>query len=675
MKGEWVMQKGHKKLLANALIALGVVYGDIGTSPLYTMNALINDVGGTQHLTERYVIGCLSLVFWTLMLMTTIKYVLIAMRANNKGEGGIFALYALVRKYAKWLIIPALIGGATLLADGTLTPAVTVTTAIEGLKGVNFGSHGVLVHDQGEVIIITLVILLALFCIQRFGTSFIGGAFGPIMVVWFGFLAVFGLKNISADPFVLRAILPHYGIELLFDPHNKVGIFILGSVFLATTGAEALYSDMGHVGRKAIYVTWPLVFISLTLNYFGQGAFLISRLSTLGSNGSGYNPFYQMLPAEVYLFGVVIATLAAIIASQALITGSFTMVEEAVGLKLLPRMPVEHPSMARSQIYISPINWLLCLITCSILLFFRTSAHMEAAYGLAITITMLMTSVLLHQYLLANSNRFFATLYIVLYATIETIFLISSLTKFIHGGYVTLLLTFMILMTMVSWYYGNKLRGSLYGESEYLCLNDYKQMLQDLSNNEDIPLYVSNLVMMARINENRMVKRETLYSILDKNLKRAKVYWFVTINTTDEPYTSYYTVDMMGTRNIVNLQLYLGFKMGNSVNMYLRQVVSDLMNQGIIDKQPQEYTTQPGRQVGDFRFVFIRELLDKNTAISGWRRVLIQVRIWLQNHTMSPVQYYGLEFSDTVVETVPLFLKRRVAKKLRQNVIANKRQE
>lgn len=666
-----MMQNGHGRLLTNAIIALGVVYGDIGTSPLYTMNALINDVGGTKDLTEKYIIGCLSLVFWTLMLMTTVKYVLIAMQANNKGEGGIFALYALVRKYAKWLIIPALVGGAALLADGTITPAVTVTSSIEGLKGVSFGTHGILVHNQGEVIVITLAILLILFSIQRFGTSFIGRAFGPIMIVWFGFLAVFGLKNIGAYPMVFRALLPHYGIELLFDPHNKDGIFILGSVFLATTGAEALYSDMGHVGSKAIYVTWPIVFVSLTLNYFGQGAFLISHLSSLGTHGSGYNPFYQILPQGVYLFGVILATLAAIIASQALITGSFTLVEEAIGLKLLPRLPMEHPSLARSQIYISPTNWMLCVITCSILLFFQTSAHMEAAYGLSITITMLMTSLLLHQYLLVKSNRLWATVYIVLYASIEIVFLIASLSKFVHGGYVTLLLTCLIVMVMIGWYYGNKLRTSLYDESEYLCLDDYKQMLQNLSNDDNILLYVSNLVMMARINNHRMVKRETLYSILDKNLKRAKVYWFVTVNTTDEPYTSYYTVDMMGTRNIVNLQLYLGFKMGNSVNMYLRQVVSDLMSQGVIDKQPQEYTTDPGREVGDFRFVIIRELLDKNTAITGWRRGLIQIRIWLQNHTVTPVQFYGLEFSDTVVETVPLFLKRRVAKKLRQNVIAN----
>lgn len=666
------MQNQHQHLLANALIALGVVYGDIGTSPLYVMNALINDVGGTQHLTKTYVIGCLSLVFWTLMLMTTIKYVLIALRADNKGEGGIFALYALVRRYAKWLIIPALIGGAALLADGTLTPAVTVTTAIEGLKGVRFASHGVLVNSQDQVILITFLILLLLFCIQRFGTSFIGHAFGPIMVFWFGFLAFFGVFNIRNFWPVFKAINPLYGLQILFSPENKVGIFILGSVFLATTGAEALYSDMGHVGRDAIYLTWPIVLTALTLNYFGQGAYLISHLGRLGAQGTGYNPFYQMLPQQVYLFGIVIATLAAIIASQALITGSFTLVEEAVGLKLLPRLKVQHPTLSRGQIYIAPINWLLCLVTSSILFGFRTSAHMEAAYGLAITLTMLMTSLLLHQYISVKANKLLANIYITIYFLIEMIFLISSLTKFVHGGFVTLLLTGIILLAMVGWFYGNRLRDDLTDESEHVCLNDFKPMLTKLAHDESVPLYVSNLVMMARINDqNHMIKRESLYSILDKNTKRAKVYWFVTVNTTDEPYTSYYTVDMMGTRNIVDLQLYLGFKMNNSVNMYLRQVVTDLMKQGVIDEQPQYYTTTPGRKVGDFKFVFIRELLAPDTDIGGWRRFLIQTRIWLQNHTVSPVQFYGLEFSDTVVESVPLFLKRRRAKKLDQDDVIN----
>lgn len=662
--------RSNRTFMASALIALGIVYGDIGTSPLYVMNALINDAGGTASLTREYIIGGISLVFWTLMLMTTIKYVLIALRADNRGEGGIFALYALVKNHARWLIIPALIGGAALLADGTLTPAVTVTTAIEGLKGIKLGS-AVLVHNQREVVLITFVILLCLFMIQRFGTSLIGRAFGPIMLIWFLFLAIFGIFNLVYQPVILQALSPIYGIRLLFSPANKVGIFILGSVFLATTGAEALYSDMGHVGRQSIYVTWPLVCCSLVLNYLGQGAYLLRHLTSLGNQGSGYNPFYQMLPHGTYLFGVLIATLAAIIASQALITGSFTLVEEAIGLKLLPRLKVHHPSLSRGQIYISPVNWLLCVITSGILFYFQTSAHMEAAYGLAITITMLMTTILLFQYIRAQWSRWFAMVFVIVFATIETIFLLSSLTKFIHGGFVTLLITLIILTIMVCWHYGGIVRNETNDQSKYLNLEDYKGELEQLSKDETIPLYASNLIMMTRINHHHRVKREILYSILDKTPKRANVYWFITVNNTAEPYTSYYKVDMMGTRNIVNLQLYLGFKIDNSVNLYLRQVVQELMAKRIIDQQPQKYTTTPGRKVGDFRFVFLKESLSPLSDIRGWRRLLVQTRLWLQNVTLSPVQYYGLEFSNTSQETVPLFLHNRKGILLEQRQVEN----
>lgn len=658
-----------KQLLASSLVALGVVYGDIGTSPLYVMNALINDAGGTKSLSSDYIIGSVSLVIWTLMLMTTIKYVLIALRADNRGEGGIFALYALVRSHAKWLIIPALIGGAALLADGTLTPAVTVTTAIGGLKGIKFGSQ-VLVHNQQEVVITTFVILLILFIIQRFGTSTIGRGFGPIMVIWFSFLALFGLLNLIKAPWILKALSPVYGIRLLFLPSNRMGIFILGAVFLATTGAEALYSDMGHVGRQSIYVSWPFVFVSLVLNYLGQGAFLGTKLPMIQHN-SGYNPFYQMLPQEVYIFGVVIATLAAIIASQALITGSYTLVEEAIGLKMLPRLKVRHPSMSRGQVYIPGVNWTLCVVTSSILFWFRTSAHMEAAYGLSITATMLMTTLLLHDYMRRHWSHIWSTIFLIVYGVIESIFLTSSLVKFAHGGYVTVLITVLILVIMIGWYYGDHLRDEMSDESKYLNLTDFRGELMQLSTDDTVQMYVSNLVMMARINRHNEVKRETLYSILDKRPKRARVYWFITINNTDQPYTCSYKVDMMDTRNIVNLQLYLGFKMDTSVNLYLRQVVNDLIKQGIIDEQPQKYTTIPRRKVGDFKFIFFKEYLSPTSMIHGWRRMLVQLRLFLQNYTLSPVQFYGLQFSETREETIPIFLNDQQVTSLDQQAVVN----
>lgn len=658
------MQQGKKNLALMGLITIGIVYGDIGTSPLYVMTALINDAGGLNKLSEDYIIGCLSLVFWTLMLMTTIKYVLVALRADNHGEGGIFALYDLVRKRRKWLIYPALLGGAALLADGTLTPAVTVTTAIEGLKGVALGP-ATPINSQTTVIWVTFTILLILFLIQRFGTVLIGKGFGPLMLIWFSFLGVFGIANLIKEPLVVRALSPHYGLMLLFSPENKVGIFILGSIFLATTGAEALYSDMGHVGRQAIYITWPFVFLTLTLNYFGQGAYLIHNLGHFTITSSAFNPFYEMLPSWAYLFGVAIATIAAIIASQALITGSFTLVEESIGLKLLPKMAIIHPSLSRGQIYIRTINWLLCACTTLVLFYFRTSEHMEAAYGLAITITMFMTTLLLYQYLASRRHHWFALPFACLYAVIEIIFLVSSLTKFDHGGYVTLFITLVIVAIMVAWYFGNKLRDFLDGETAWTHLGDYKRTLQELTDDEAIPLYISNLVMLTKVRDGDAIKREVLYSILDKTPKRAKVYWFVTVNTSSEPYT----VDMMGTRNIVNLQLYLGFKMNHQVPLYLRQVVNDLMRQGIIDPQPQKYTTTPGRQVGDFRFVIIQDQLSSSIQLRGWQHLLIGARIFIQNHSTTPVQWFGLEFSQVTVEKVPILLNRRAAPMVNQRAV------
>ena len=644
---------------AGALVTLGIVYGDIGTSPLYVMNALIGDAGKMGNISPNYVIGSISLIFWTLMIITTLKYVVIAMQADNKREGGIFALYALVRKNSKWLIWPALIGGAAILADGTLTPAVTVTSAIEGLKKQHLGPV-VFSNSQHNVLIITTVVLLVLFMIQHFGTGVIGKFFGPVMILWFGFLAVFGIVNLINYPMILKAISPYYAIRILFSPVNKVGIFILGSIFLATTGAEALYSDMGHVGKQNIYVTWPLVYSTLFLNYLGQSAWIIRHAGdTAYRNLSNLNPFYEMLPGIWRLVGILLATLAAIIASQALISGSYTLVDEAIGLKFLPRMVIRYPSNIKNQIYIATVNWILCIITISVVWFFGSSQKMEAAYGLAITITMLMTTVLLHEFLKKHLAKGIALIIALFFGIIELIFLISSLVKFIHGGYVTLTIMLGILYIMCLWYFGNKRREHYEKESEYVSLLDYRDQLSELSADNTIPLFTTNLVYMTKIKGDYQIKRSTMYSILDKQPKRAKVYWFVTVNETNAPYESNYTVDLLGTHNVVNVQLYLGFRKSQSVSIYLHQIVNNLVEQGILEPQIPKYSTDRHRKVGAFKFVIIKEQpadLIVNDQLSSLDRRLIGGRIYLQNITASPVSWYGLEFSNVIEESSPLFI-------------------
>ncbi|QJD72682.1 KUP/HAK/KT family potassium transporter [Lactobacillus acetotolerans] len=650
------MDRKRKRItMAGLLITIGIVYGDIGTSPLYVMKSILEGNGGLATASRELIVGSISLILWTVTLLTTVKYVMIALNATNHGEGGIFALYALVRKRAKWLVIPALVGGAALLADGTLTPAVTVTTSIEGLKKMKFGAN-IPVPNQSVVIAITIVILLLLFSIQRMGTSIIGKAFGPIMFVWFTFLGLTGIANMSHDWSILEALNPVWAIRILFSPANKVGIFILGSIFLATTGAEALYSDVGHVGKGNIRGSWPYVFICLALNYLGQGVWILQNTNYRGS-GAEINPFFTSMPASLRMFAVILATVAAIIASQALITGSFTLVSEASGLKFLPRMNINYPTTEQGQIYIPSVNKMLCVATIAIVFFFQTSEHMEAAYGLSITVTMLMTTLLLFEYLGKKKRPFILRLcFLLIFGFIETMFLISSLTKFLHGGYVTVLIAGFIGVIMFIWYFGNKVRDQHEETNAYVRLDEYTDMLTDLSHDDDYPTYATNLVYMAKVKYNKFIKREILYSILDKRPKRARAYWFVTVNVTNEPFTAKYAVNTYGTKNVINVQLYLGFRKQTSVNVYLRQIVHDLIADGTIEAQPQEYTTSPGREVGDFSFVIVNDVVSPLTKLQGYEKWIVQARVWLQNLSSNPATWFGLEYADTVVERVPLIL-------------------
>ena len=477
------------------LISVGVVYGDIGTSPMYVMKSIIEGNGGITGTGEVVIYGALSLVIWTIILLTTVKYVLIAMQADNHNEGGIFALYSLVKKCGKWLVFPAMIGGAALLADGILTPAVTVTTAIEGLRSIPW-VYKVLGNDQDKIVVITLVIIAALFLMQKAGTSSIGRAFGPVMTLWFLFLAAAGCFHIMGDPGILRALNPLWAVKILVSPDNRMGLMILGSVFLATTGAEALYSDMGHVGRQNIYASWPFVKMCLILNYLGQGAWLLKNRSS-GSLGAipDMNPFFEMLPEEIRPLGVVLGTMAAVIASQALVTGSFTLVSEASRLDLMPHMQIVYPSMIKGQIFIPLVN-LVLWISCSVLvLYFRTSAHMEAAYGLAITLTMLMTTLLLFVYLNKIRKKYRSSwLFLLFFGGLEGTFFLSSLSKFKRGGYVALFIAAVLFGIMVVWYRGTAIENS---QAVYLKVRDFVGQLGRLRADTGIPIQTDLAIACA----------------------------------------------------------------------------------------------------------------------------------------------------------------------------------
>lgn len=646
------------------LVTLGIVYGDIGTSPMYTMKAIIAGNGGLLTMSTDVVLGALSLIIWTLTLITTVKYVMVAMKADNHNEGGIFALYSLVKRCAKWLIIPAMIGGAALLADGILTPAVTVTTAIEGLRTIP-AAHAIIGDNQHIVVMITIIILCTLFALQKAGTSTIGKAFGPVMTLWFLFLGAMGVMNMFADISVVRALNPVRGILFLFDGKlNAAGLMVLGSVFLCTTGAEALYSDMGHVGKSNIYVSWPFVKVCLILNYLGQGAWIITNHANESFNAiKDLNPFFEMLPSQLRPFAVILSALAAIIASQALITGSYSIVSEAIKLDLMPHIKISYPSTTKGQIYIPLVNNIMWVGCIGVVLLFQSSEHMEAAYGLAITVTMLMTSILLYTYLAVIRKRLWAAIpFILFFGAIEAMFFFSSLTKFFHGGYFTVLMATAIFVVMFVWRRGTAVERT---QSVYLPVDKYIDQLRSLSHDADYTTLADNLVFLTNDSSFDKLDRDILYSILDKRPKRAKAYYFINISLTDDPNTREFIVNDFGTDFLFKITLRLGFRVNQRINTYLYQIVGDLIKNNQLAPQNHKYSIyKEHSEIGDFRFCLLRKVLAPETDINGFDARCLELKYFIRRICGSPARWYGLENSNIVFEYVPLFSKVKRGQKL-----------
>lgn len=630
--------------IGSLLVALGIVYGDIGTSPLYVMQAILST--NNFYSTESIVLGGVSLVFWTLTLQTTIKYVILTLKADNNGEGGIFALYTLVRKHSRWLIIPAIIGGAALLADGILTPPVTVTSSIEGL-------NIILPLERDTIILIVITILVGLFLFQRFGTEKIGKVFGPIMLIWFLMLATLGVMKLIHCPLILKAINPYYAIHLLTADNRCV--YVLGAVFLCTTGAEALYSDLGHCGRKNIYYTWILVKICLLLNYFGQGAYLLMNNGKIISK----NPFFLIMPDWFIIIGVIIATLAAIIASQALISGSFTLVSEAIKLNLFPRLHVRYPNDKKGQLYIPAINLLLCIGCVSLVLYFKKSENMESAYGLAITVTMLMTTILLSQYMRFIKNRpIISIIVLIVFGTIEGSFLYANIFKIVSGGYITLVIAGALIFIMYVWIYGGKIKKRY---SEFDDLLKYKNKFKAIEEDKEIPLYSTNLVYLTKSYKWNEVENKILYSIFNKLPKRSKYYWFVNINVTDEPYTEKYRVKTIVKNQIFSVRFKLGFRVDQGINCLLGQVVQDLVASGELEFVPKEYMINDDNRptVGDFKFILLEETLSNESKLSSWDSFILTFKLFVKRITVSPEKWFGIDTSIVEVEKSPIIIGKK----------------
>jgi KUP system potassium uptake protein len=631
----------HRVTAGSLLVTLGIIYGDIGTSPLYVLKAIV----GTGKIDPTIVLGGLSCVFWTITLLTTIKYVLLTLNADNNGEGGIFSLYALVRRMkARWLIIPAILGGCTLLADGMITPPISVASAIEGLS---------ILRDDIPTIPIILAILTGLFLIQQFGTKVVGRFFGPVMLIWFVMLAVWGTLSLFQDFSVLRALNPYYAYDML--AHSEGGFFLLGAVFLCSTGAEALYSDLGHCGKQNVRVSWGFVKVSLLLNYFGQGAFLLQHTGKTLAEIKSPNPFFAIMPDWFLVPGVIIATLAAIVASQALISGSFTLINEAVRLNFWPKVKIRYPSEMKGQLFIPSVNWMLLAGCIGVVLYFHESAAMEAAYGLAIVLTMLMTTTLLAFYMrLKKYPVALIAVIVVFFLVVEGSFLAANLEKFPHGGYVTLIAAGLLFLTMVTWYYGKRVAGQ-FTESEEI--GQYKDTLIRLSNDETVAKTATNLVYLTNVGAWDRIESKVLYSILKRQPKRADVYWFLHIHVVDEPYRMDYKVKIIAPNDIVRVDFYLGFRVEPRMNLLFRKVVENMVQRGEVDIRSKYASLHDSNFVGDFRFVLIDKYLSGDNDLSLLPRLALQGYFQLRRISLSPAKAYGLETSSVYIEKYPLIVK------------------
>ncbi len=634
---------------AGLLIALGIIYGDIGTSPLYVFNAIILD----KVVSEALIIGSLSCIIWTITLQTTLKYVILILRADNRGEGGIFALYALVRRRKKWLVVPAMIGGSALLADGIITPPISITSAVEGLKNIpalhNIGSN--------TIVYIVIAIIVLFFFLQQFGTASIGKLFGPVMTIWFSMLAVLGAFHLSDDLSILRSFNPFYAFQFLQTYPNA--LWLLGAVFLCTTGAEALYSDLGHCGRGNIRISWIFVKSTLILNYLGQGAYLLSHRNGLlitkeVKEQLNINAFFDLMPEWFVIFGVIIATSAAIIASQAMVSGSFTLISEAIRLNLWPRFRIVYPSEEKGQLFIPAINSLLFVGCVAVVLHFRESSRMEAAYGLAIIMTMIATTMLFSNYLVLHRvSRAPIYVFLVCYLIIEVTFLIALLQKFTHGGYITLLVASLFILIMFVWFKSRKIKNRYV---EFVRLDHYLPMLQELSNDNTITKYATHLIYLTSANNPKEIEHKIIHSILSRKPKRADIYWFVHVDTLDDPYTCEYEVQTIIPNEVIRIEFKLGFRVEPRINLMFRKVVEEMVTNREVNIMSRYESLQRNNITGDVEFIVMEKFLSADNELPFLEKLVMKVYFWLKAISLSEERGFGLDPSYVKVEKFPLIV-------------------
>lgn len=642
---------GHHNLnkvsAAGLLITLGIIFGDIGTSPLYVFKAIIENTQKAGHgIDPELILGSVSCVFWTLTLQTTIKYVMFTLRADNKGEGGIFALYTLVKRTkVKWLLVPAIIGGSAIIAEGIITPPISVSSAIEGLRNIP-ALHDVMTSDR--TIPIVIAIITVLFFVQQFGTGFIGKSFGPIMFVWFMMLGIVGIYHVGGNLSVLQALSPHHAINLLVN--HPGGFWLLGAVFLCTTGAEALYSDLGHCGRKNIRISWIFVKTMLVLNYFGQAAWLLEHQAPL----NGKNPFYELMPEWFLIPSIIIATAATIVASQALISGSFTLVNEAMRLNFWPKVRIKYPTVLKGQLYIPSVNWLLYLGCVGVVLHFKESSNMEAAYGLTIILGMLMSSRLLTYFMrIKKYPRFFVYGFVIVYLVVELSFFIANMDKFTHGGWISMMIAAFLVTLMWVWYDARKIRNRYV---EFVKISDYLPLFDSLKEDTSVSKFATHLVYLTSADNKQDIESKIIYSILQKQPKRADVYWFIHVHVVDEPYRLEYKVTQLVKGDVIRVDFFLGFRVPPRINLMFRKVVEDMVKNHEVDITSRYESLNRKNVIGDFRFVVLEKYLSTDNEIPFYEKIILDIYYFMKPITLSEERAFGLDTSYVLVEKVPIVI-------------------
>ncbi|MBK6930806.1 MAG: KUP/HAK/KT family potassium transporter [Saprospirales bacterium] len=643
MSSNGISNDHHRVTLAGLIITLGIIYGDIGTSPLYVMRAIV----GVGPVVRETILGAVSLVFWTLTIQTTFKYVTLVLRADNKGEGGIFSMYTLVRRRRKWLLFPAMIGGCAVLSEGMITPPISVSSAVEGIQSIER------FHDAHIPIVqITIGIITALFIFQQFGTATVGRFFGPVMLVWFSMLGILGGIQAIGHLSVLQALSPHYAVQVLL--HHPQALVLMGAVFLCTTGAEALYADLGHCGKQNIRLSWIFVKTCLVLNYLGQAAWCL-QFEGSPLPETAQNPFYGIMPNWFLPVGIGIATLAAIIASQAMISGSFTLVSEAIRLGLLPKLTVVFPSHLKGQLYVPAVNTLLWAGCVFVTIYFEESAKMEAAYGLSVTITMLMSTILMSNFFVTQrvSSPLIWT-FLIWYLCFEGAFFSANLLKFMDGGFITVVIASLLFILMFVWVRAKKIKNRFI---QNVKIRDYIDQLIMLSNDENIPKYATNLVFLSSAKNPDKVEEKILYSILQTQPKRADVYWFVHIEVTDEPYTMEYKVKILAPDDAYKVTFRLGFRVEQRMNLFLKKVVEDLLENDELHNESRYHVSRAEMPTGDFKFVIMQEFLSHENDLPVPEQMVMSTYLSIKSVTASPQNWFGLDSDSVEIEKVPLVLR------------------